>query len=56
MGKQKFGSYCVIVRTALSNIRITTIFVGESEVRIVDPSRNQEKCSPFGCEFNSFPR
>jgi len=29
----------VFTRTALSNIRITTFFAGESEVKIVDPSR-----------------
>jgi len=31
----KIGRSCV---TFLSNIRITTFFAGESEVRIVDPS------------------
>jgi len=49
MGKHKFGPHYGIVRTALSNIRITTFFAGESEVKIVVPSRIRE-VEPFGCE------
>jgi hypothetical protein len=49
MGERKFGPHYVVVRTALSNIRITTFFAGESEVKIVDPSRIRE-VQPFGCE------
>jgi hypothetical protein len=49
MGKHKFGPHYVVVTTALSNIRITTFFAGESEVKIVDPSRIRE-VQPFGCE------
>jgi len=49
MGERKFGPHYVVVRTALSNIRITTFFAGESEVKIVDPSRIRE-VHPFGCE------
>ena len=49
MGKHKFGPHYVITRTALSNIRITTFFAGESEVKIVDPSRIRQ-VQPFGCE------
>jgi len=49
IGKRKFGPNYVVVRTALSNIRITTFFAGESEVKIVDPSRVQELES-FGCD------
>jgi hypothetical protein len=49
IGKRKFGPHYVAVRTALSNIRITTFFAGESEVKIVDPSRVQELES-FGCD------
>jgi len=49
IGKRKFGPHYVAVRTALSNIRITTFFAGESEVKIVDPSRVQE-VAPFGCD------
>jgi len=54
MGKHKFGPHYVIVRTALSNIRITTFFAGESEVKIVDPSRIRE-VQPFGCEVQFIP-
>jgi len=54
MGKHKFGSHYVIVRTALSNIRITTFFAGESEVEIVDLSSIRE-VQPFGCEVQFIP-
>jgi len=54
MGKHKFGPHYVIVRTALSNIRITTFFAGESEVKIVDPSRIRE-VQHFGCEVQFVP-
>jgi len=49
MGKRKFGSHYVVVKTTLSNIRITTFFAGESEVKIVDPSRIHN-VDAFGCE------
>jgi len=39
MGRQKFGPHYVVLKTPLSNLRITTFFAGESEVKIVDPSR-----------------
>ena len=39
MGTQKFGPHYVVLKTPLSNLRITTFFAGESEVKIVDPSR-----------------
>jgi hypothetical protein len=39
MGVRKFGPHHVVLRTPLSNVRITTFFAGESEVKIVDPSR-----------------
>src|SRR5215831_2199536 len=47
-------NHYVIVRTALSNIRIITFFAGESEVKIVDPSRIPE-VQPFGCEVQFIP-
>jgi len=47
-------NHYVIVRTALSNIRIITFFAGESEVKIVDPSRIPE-VQPFGCEVQFVP-
>lgn len=39
MGTQKFGPHYVVLKTPLNNLRITTFFAGESEVKIVDPSR-----------------
>jgi hypothetical protein len=42
MGVVKFGPNHVVVKTPLSNIRITTFFAGESEAKIVDPSRTSE--------------
>ena len=54
MGERKFGPHYVAVRTALSNVRITTFFAGESEVKIVDPSRVHE-VKPFGCEVQFIP-
>jgi hypothetical protein len=39
MGVQKFGPHHVVLKTSLSNIRLTTFFAGESEVKIIDPSR-----------------
>lgn len=53
IGERKFGPHHVIIRTALSNIRITTFFAGESEVKIVDPSRIRE-VRPLGCEVQFF--
>jgi hypothetical protein len=49
MGVRKFGPHHVVVKTPLSNIRITTFFAGESEVKIVDPSRISS-VQPVGCE------
>ena len=54
MGKHKFGSHYVLVRTALSNIRITTFFAGELAVKIVHASRIRE-VQPFGCEVQFVP-
>jgi len=49
MGVRKFGPNYVVVKTPLSNIRITTFFAGESEVKIVDPSRISS-VQPVGCK------
>jgi hypothetical protein len=53
MGVRKFGPHHVVVKTFLSNIRITTFFAVESEVKIIDPSRISE-VQGFGgeVEFN----
>jgi hypothetical protein len=54
IGARKFGPHYVVVRTTLSNIRITTFFAGESEVKIIDPSRIRE-VRPVDCEVQFIP-
>jgi hypothetical protein len=49
MGVRKFGPNHAVIKTSLSNIRITTFFAGESEVKIVDPSRISA-VHAVGCE------
>jgi hypothetical protein len=39
VAERKFGPHFVVVRTPIANIRLTTFFAGEAEVRLVDPSR-----------------
>jgi len=39
LAENKFGPHFVTCKTPLANIRITTFFAGEHEVRIVDPDR-----------------
>ncbi len=51
MGDVKFGPRNVVVRTPLNNIRITTFFAGESEVKIVDPSRIYD-VRAIGCDVD----
>jgi hypothetical protein len=40
----------VLCRTPLSNIRITTFFAGEHEVRVIDPAR-VELVAAIGCKM-----
>jgi hypothetical protein len=54
MGVVKFGAHHVVLKTPLSNIRITTFFAGESEAKIVDPSRISE-VQAVGCEVDFAP-
>jgi hypothetical protein len=54
MGVVKFGPHHVVVKTPLSNIRITTFFAGESEAKIVDPSRISQ-VQAVGCEVDFAP-
>jgi hypothetical protein len=46
-----FGPHRVVCRAPLTNIRITTFFAGEHEVRVLDPSR-VELLAAIGCEVN----
>jgi hypothetical protein len=39
VAEKKFGPHFVIAKTPISNIRLTTFFAGEAEVRLVDPLR-----------------
>lgn len=54
VAEKKFGPNWAAFRTPLDNIRITTFFAGESEVRVVDPSKLQllETC---GCKHHAVP-
>ena len=49
VSENKFGPHRVVCRTPLANIRITTFFAGEHEVRVLDPSR-VELLAAIGCE------
>jgi hypothetical protein len=55
IGVRKFGPHHVVMKTSLSNIRLTTFFAGESEVRIIDPSR---VCvvDAVGCQVEFVPQ
>ncbi len=39
VAEHKFGPHYVVCKTSLDNIRLTTFFAGENEVRIVSPHR-----------------
>ena len=39
VAERKFGPHFVVAQTPISNIRLTTFFAGEAEVRLVDPSQ-----------------
>jgi hypothetical protein len=39
VAERKFGPHYVVCRTPLDNIRLTTFFAGEHEVRIISPDR-----------------
>jgi hypothetical protein len=52
IGTRKFGPHHVVLRTPLSNLRITTFFAGESEVKLVDPSR-VSVVRTVGCQMES---
>jgi hypothetical protein len=54
MGMQKFGPHHVVLKTSLSNIRLTTFFAGESEVKIIDPSR-LSLVEAVGCQVEFIP-
>jgi hypothetical protein len=43
------ATLATVCRTPLTNIRITTFFAGEHEVRVLDPS-HVELLAAIGCE------
>lgn len=51
VSENKFGPHRVVCRTPLTNIRITTFFAGEHEVRVLDPSRVELRAA-IGCDVN----
>jgi hypothetical protein len=55
IGIRKFGPHHVVMKTPLSNIRLTTFFAGESEVRIIDPSRISV-VDAVGCQVEFIPQ
>ena len=54
IGAGKFGPHHVVLKTSLSNIRLTTFFAGESEVKIIDLSR-VSRIEAVGCEVEVIP-
>jgi hypothetical protein len=52
VSENKFGPHRVVCRTPLTNIRITTFFAGEHEVRVLDPSR-VDLLAAIGCEVTA---
>jgi len=52
VGEHKFGPHFVILKTPLSNIRITTFFAGEAEARVIDP-RLLTLVDAIGCRVES---
>jgi hypothetical protein len=52
VAQDKFGPHHVVCKTPLENVRITTFFAGEHEVRIIDPSR-VEIVETHGCHVVS---
>jgi len=52
VAQNKFGPHHVVCKTPLENVRITTFFAGEHEVRIIDPSR-VEIVETHGCRVVS---
>ncbi|HEU4583848.1 MAG TPA: hypothetical protein VFS67_36575, partial [Polyangiaceae bacterium] len=52
VAQNKVGSCYVVCKTPLENVRITTFFAGEHEVRIIDP-RRVELVETHGCRVTS---
>ncbi len=55
MAERKFGPHYIVCKTPLDNIRLTTFFAGEHEVRIVSP-RRLVLLESFGCRVDGGAR
>jgi hypothetical protein len=53
-GTRQFGPHYVVLKTPLSNLRMTTFFAGESEVKMIDPSRISV-VETAGCQLEFIP-
>jgi len=53
VAKWKFGPHYVVCKTRLGNIRLTTFFAGEYEVRIIDPGQ-VEILEAHGCRATHY--
>jgi len=50
VGERKFGPNYAVFRTPIDNMRLTAFFPGESEVRVVDPTK-LELLETYGCKI-----
>jgi hypothetical protein len=51
-GERKFGPSHVVFKTPVTNVRITTFFCGESEVKVIDPNK-LEFINEVGCRVET---
>jgi hypothetical protein len=51
-GERKFGPSHVVFKTPVTNVRITTFFCGESEVKVIDPNK-LEIIKEVGCRVET---
>jgi hypothetical protein len=52
VAERKFGPHYVVCKTPLGNIRLTTFFAGEHEVRVIDPGQ-VTLLEEHGCRFET---
>jgi hypothetical protein len=50
IAERKIGPNLVVLKTPLTNIRITSFFAGEAEAKIIDPTRVRI-ADGVGCEY-----
>lgn len=54
IAERKFGPNFLVLKTPLSNVRITTFFAGEAEAKLVDPTQVRF-VEAVGCKFCPIP-